>query len=264
LLVLAPLAGAGCSSWPGFDRPHAEAGAYVAFYQLNGRVQMQSDTPQGIQDNLGMRLEQFGLDERDDDVGGFLNIGDGFSGLDVDYLKVTMKNAAPGPLSEGFGVLQPGDLVTTKMELDEWRARYVASILDHTFRDGPRLEFGIGAAMAHRDLEFFPKRATGEGQILTAKDAGVPYLAARLRGSYGAVSLDLDWAWNDGFDLGGDFEGRLQDVELTGRYDFPGQDVMLFVGYRFSELPAKGHEGPLAYRADFRLEGYLVGLQLRF
>lgn len=258
------MAGSGCSSWPGFDRPHTEAGAYLALYTLRGRAKMQSQGASGVQDNPGMALSDFGVGARDDDVGGFLTVGDGFSGAELNYLKVTMADTTPGTLTAPFGTLALGEMVTTAAEMDEWRLRYVAKLLEHEFGNQTRVEFGAGAAVAHRRFEFFPKRASGDGQILTAKDRGVPYLAARLRGSRGPASINLDWAYVDGIDFGGDFDGRMQDVELTGRYEFVRQDVTVFVGYRFTELPARGQEGDFAYEANLRLEGYQLGMQLRF
>lgn len=263
-LVPVALALTGCSAWPGFDRPHVEAGAYLALYTLRGRAKMQSQGPTGVQDNPGMRLSDFGVGARDDDVGGFLTAGDGFSGLQLDYFKLTMKDSTPGTLTSDFGSLAQGEMVTTNVEMDEWRVRYIAQVFEYTFPTRVRVQFGIGAQLAHRRLEFFPKLASGEGQIVTAQDDGVPYVAARLRATYGPASLNLDWAYDDGVDFGGDFEGRMQDVELTGRYEFSRQDVLLFAGFRHSELPARGHENDLAYRADLRLEGLQLGMQLRF
>lgn len=253
-----------CSAWPGLDRPHVDAGAYLALYELRGRARMNSRVGGEVQCNPGMELKEFGVGERDDDVGGFLTVGDGFSGFELHYFKLKMKDTDPGTLGLPFGVLAAGETVTTAVEMDEWRVRYVAKLFEHTFARGARIAFGLGAALAHRDLEFFPKRVTGEGQILTAKDDGVPYLGARARASHGPLSLNLDWAYNDGVDFGGDFEGRMQDIELLARYEFVRQDVTLFAGYRYSELPARGHEDDLEYRADLRLQGIQLGLQLRF
>ncbi|MEZ5967361.1 MAG: hypothetical protein R3F56_26220 [Planctomycetota bacterium] len=263
LLVLAPI-GAGCSSWPGFDRPHAEAGAYLALYTLHGRASMQSPGAQGPTDNAAMRLSEFGVGDRDDDVGGYLTLGDGFSGAELNYFKLTMADTEPGALSAGFGVLQANELVTSDVEMDEWRLRYVAKLLEHAFDNRVRVEFGGGVAIAHRRLDFSVKRDTGDGQSFTAEDNGVPYVFGRLRGSYGAASLNLDWAYVDGIGFGRDFDGRMQDVEVTGRYGFGAQDATIFAGYRYTELPAQGREGGLAYRADLRLEGFQVGMQVRF
>lgn len=263
-MVLLALVG-GCSAWPGLERPYVDAGGYLALYRLRGRARMNSFTGSGSQSNPGMELREFGVGERDDDIGGFLSVGDGFSGFDFNYYRLTMQDTTPGTLSSAFGSLAAGEVVVTAVTMDEWRARYLAKVAEYTFPERIVVAFGVGLALAHRDLEFFPKQqATGAGQILTAKDYGVPYLAARLRGSYGVFSLTLDWAYDDGVDFGGDFEGRLQDIELLGRYEFLRQDVTLFAGYRYTELPARGHEGGLEYRADLRLEGLQVGLQMRF
>ena len=256
---------ASCSTWPGLDRPQVDAGGYLALYQLRGRARMNSDVGGTIQQNPGMEMKVFGVGDRDDDVGGYITVGDGFSGFDFNYLKLTMQDTSPGVLESDFGSLPAGTTVITAVDMDEWRGRYIAKVFEQTIQGRARVAFGVGAALAHRDLKFFPKQqSTGVGQILTAKDDGVPYLAARLRGTYGPISINLDWTYDDGIDFGGDFEGRMQDIELLGRYEFVRQDVTLFAGYRYTELPAKGHEGDLEYRADLRLEGLLVGMQLRF
>ena len=256
---------ASCSAWPGLDRPKVDAGAYLALYELRGRARMDSNVGGVIQNNPGMDLAVFGAGERDDDVGGYITVGDGFSGFEFNYFKLTMEDSSPGMLTSPFGSLDAGEVVLTEVEMDEWRARYVAKLFEHTFPNRLRVGFGLGGAVAHRDLKFFPRRQTlGDGQILTAKDYGLPYAAARLRGTYGPVSLNLDWAYHVGVDFGGDFAGRMQDIELIGRYEFVRQDVTLFAGYRYTELPAKGRENDLEYRADLRLEGFQLGLQLRF
>src|SRR5690606_20095169 len=215
-VVLAPA----CSSWPGLDRPQVDAGAYLALYELRGRARRSSlDAGGNIQRNPGMELSMFGVGDRDDDVGGWSSVGDGFSGFQLDYFKLTMKDTSPGILDTPFGELEAEEEVVTEVEMDEWRARYLAQILEHTFGE-VRVQLGIGLQLAHRDLKFFPKRVTtGDGQLVTAKDDGVLYAVARLRASRGPLSVTLDWAYDDGVDFGGDFEGRLQDIELLARYE---------------------------------------------
>lgn len=231
-------------------------------YRLRGNAKMQSTGPV---DNARMPLTDLGVGERDDDVGGLISVGDGFSGFEFGFYKLTMKDSTPARLTSDFGALQVGDEVVTGVEMDEYRARYIAKVFEQNVQKRLKVTFGLGGAIAHREFEMFPKEVgTGAGQIVTARDYGMPYVVARLRGTVGPVSLNLDWAYNDGVDFGGDFDGRMQDVELTGRYEFALQEVAVFAGYRFSEFPASGHEAELGYELDLRLDGWFIGGQMRF
>jgi hypothetical protein len=260
------LFGTGCTTWPGFDRPRVDASAYLAMFRLRGNAKMQSAAGGGgVVDNARLELDELGVGERDDDVGGLITVGDGFSGVDMGFYKLTMKDTTPGRLTSDFGSLLQGQEVITKVEMDEYRVRYIAKVFEQSIQKRLKIAFGVGGALAHRELEMFPKVVgTGEGQIVGVRDYGMPYVAARLRGTLGPVSLNLDWAYNDGIDFGGDFDGRMQDVELTGRYEFALQDVAVFAGYRNSEFPARGHEGEFGYELDLRLDGWFIGGQMRF
>jgi hypothetical protein len=112
-------------------------------------------------------------------------------------------------------------------------------------------------------MDFFPRRVDRSGQKVTISDDGVPYLSARLQGRVKAVRVVADYAYTE-WDFGGEFRGRRQDVEVKAAYEVTAEDVQVFVGYRWSELPAAGTHDGLAYRADFRLDGVFVGASMRF
>lgn len=266
LLVAALGVSTGCSSLPGFDRPQVDVAAHLAVYQLRGRARMQSIAGGGgLQENGNVDLHDLGVGERDDDVGGTISVGDGFSGTTLSYQKLTMQDSRPATVPTAFGALVPGDEVRTKVVMDELRLRYIGEVYELQLKNKVEFTFGLGGAIAHRDLELFPKRTSdGTGQILQIKDDGVPYLAGRGRATYGQTSVQLDWAHNFGLDFGGDFDGDLQDIEITVRYAFPLQNVSVYGGWRRSDLPAGGHMGPFTYAAAFVLEGYFLGAEMRF
>ncbi len=219
----------------------------------------------GVQDNAAVDIQDLGVGARDDDVGGTLSVGDGFSGFDLAYQKITMLHVDPTIVTTPFGALAPGDEIQTEIDMDEIRARYVGKAYELKLKNKLEFAFGVGGALVHRELKLAARRiADGTGQIIEIKDDGVPYLAGRARATYGPASLQLDWAHNFGLDFGGDFDGDLQDVELTARYAFPLQNVSVFGGWRRSDFPAGGHVGPLDWAASLVLDGLFVGAQMRF
>lgn len=255
----------GCSSWPGFADPRIDLGGVVAFYRLRGRARMQSAGAGGAQNNPAIALRDFALGERDDDVGASLSVGDGFSGFDVQYLKLTMRDTSTGTLTAPFGPLPQGESVFTVFEGDEIRGRYIAELLPLPLGDELKLSLGGGGVLAHRGLKFFPRSvATNSGPLLDIKDDGVAYVAARGRLSRGPVAAVLDWAYSPDLTFGGDFDGTLQDIELSLRYTAELQNVELFVGWRYSDLPVAGVAQGLDYAAKFRMDGYFVGGAFRF
>ena len=266
LLVAALGVSTGCSSLPGFDRPQVDVAAHLAVYRLRGRARMQSvASGGGLQENAAIDIQDLGIGQRDDDVGGTISVGDGFSGADFSYQKLTMAVAEPVTVTTPFGGLMAGDEIKTKVDMDEVRARYIGKVYGLQLKNQAEFTFGLGGVLAHRELEIFARRtADGTGQRLVIEDNGVPYLAARVRAQYGPTSLQVDWAYNFGLDFGGDFEGEMQDLEVMANYAFPLQNVSVFAGWRRSELPAGGHATPLAYATDLVLDGYFLGARMRF
>ena len=57
----------------------------------------------GVQSNPAQSTQQLGVSDRDDDWGGRINLGDGFSGLDFSYLNLDQKSSNEGVLTSDFG-----------------------------------------------------------------------------------------------------------------------------------------------------------------
>ncbi len=131
------------------------------------------------------------------------------------------------------------------------------------------LRLGIGAAITHREGEFevfrvTPQGNSGDQQKFDFKDDGLPYGTARARIDYMNLGLQVDYAINPDLTFGSDFDGNMQDLEVTLSYNFIDQGIALTAGWRRSEIPAEGREGSLAFDTDFRLEGFVLGLAATF
>jgi predicted porin len=161
--------------------------------------------------------------------------------------------------------LDAGDFVRTQVRMDEWRLRYIARVFEHETDNELRARFGLGATLAHRDLDFDAVEvSSARRQALHIKDDGVVYAAARAEVGYGALALRGDYGFSRNWTFGGDWHGDFHDLELTANYAFADQDVTVFAGYRRSELPARGQQSGQDFDADFVLDGFFVGARLGF
>lgn len=262
-LVLSLLAG--CAAVPGLDDPRVEFAPYYAAYRLGGDTSLQSGSGGSVVSNAPIDTSAFALNRRDDDYGGSLSLGDGFSGFDLHYLKLEMKALSATPLPAGWGALDAGDLVRTQVDLDEWRLRYIARVFAHETDNELSARLGLGAALAHRDLDFDAVEInSARRQTLHLEDDGVAYAAARAELGYGAMTLRADYAFSSDWTFGGEWHGDFHDLELAANYLFADQDLAVFAGYRRSELPARGQQSGLDFDADFVLDGFFVGVRFGF
>ena len=101
-------------------------------------------------------------------------------------------------------------------------------------------------------------------QRLEMKDDGTIYIAVRSRISYSGVALTADYAFSDGMNFGGDFEGTQEDIQITLSYTPENQRMELLAGFQYSGFPGEGRQGNLQYSNDFSLEGYYLGLAMNF
>ena len=152
---------------------------------------------------------------------------------------------------------------------NEYRLRYTWGFVDHEFANSGeypvRVQFGLGALLAHRNMSFQANEVAGaREQEIHMKDDGVPYGSARLRISWREFGGQVDYAYSPDIDFGGEFDGDLQDLELKLTFTLEDQGLTVFAGYRRQELPSLGHEGPFAFENDFKLDGYVLGLSFSF
>ncbi len=259
-----------CSSVPGFDDPEITIEPRMYLVRHEGKARMQSVTGGQIINNAAMDTSRLGQFERDESYGGVMAVGDGFSGLEASFNKFEIDDSKEAVLTTDFGALQGGDVVNSDMEYDEYRLAYVAEIYQHAFEIGEEEEIlwqlGAGGAMAHRAGDFNVREIGGEmaSQEIDFRDDGTPYLQLRTRASWRNFSAQLDWAFNPDLHWGGDFEGQMHDIEVLLRYQLEAQNLSVVAGYRWSDLPFSGQDEGLRYDADFRVEGYVLGVKFGF
>jgi len=252
-----------CASIPGFENPKTRAAVWALVYELEGSTSMQSG---GIPvDNPPMTLGRFGIGNGDTGFGMRLSRGDGFSGLELDYTVIDDDTIAGGTLTQDWGDLMAGDTVNTQFRMYDLRLRWM---LGQTWIDESEewgVGLGLGAIFGHRELTMDVVEVNGlRGQSLEMKDDGAIYLAIRSRISHSGVTLTADYAFSDGMNFGGDFEGTQEDLQIALSYTPENQRMELFAGFQYSGFPGEGRQGNLKYRNDFSLEGYFLGLSMTF
>jgi hypothetical protein len=258
---------AACSSLPGLDDPSARISPLLTFGKVGGEVGMQSATGSGgsVVDNPQMPVEEFGLDDSDSGYGLGLAFGDGFSGLEASYQELDNETTVNGTLSQDFGALRAGDTVNTESTFYELRASYVGEVLGFEPFTNWRFRAGLGAQLAHKELEFRVREVTGlRQQNLELRDHGVGYLGARVGLGWRQFLLHADWWISPDWNLGGEFDGTLQDVEVRASWTFEDHDATLFAGWRGSWLPAEDDVGGLRFDADFEISQLFVGGSFKF
>lgn len=268
-LLLAGLLSLPACTWiPGFEDPELSVSPYVAFYDLHGETSMQSFNP-GPVNNGSMDLRAFGFSGTETGLGAKAELGDGFSGLLFDYYRLDEIDRDKGTLEFDWGELDAGDMVTASAVMDEFRLSYIARFLGHEFqlRERPLdVGLGVGATIAHRRFEFDavqdPDRL--RRQKVEATDDGVVYAVGRARISWEGATLGADYGYSDGWEMGGDFEGEMQDLEIYLRYELENPRVILFGGWRRSELPISGVQDGLDYDMDLVLAGFQLGIGFEF
>ena len=261
----------GCASLPGFDSPELSFAPQLILYQLKGGAEMQSTLGNPTTE---MDSRSFGADDRDSSYGGVLGYGDGFSGLQATFYRYELDGNETGTLASDFGSVPAGSTVRSEFIMNELRLGYTAEVFQQSFtiredQDDLLLRLGLGAAITHREGEFKVFRVPAQGnsgdrQKFDFEDEGLPYGSARARIDYMNFGLQVDYAINPDLTFRSDFDGSMQDLEVTVSYNFIDQGVALTAGWRRSEIPAKGREGALPFDTDFRLEGFVLGLTATF
>lgn len=265
LLSLAPCALAACTAVPGFDDPQVTASAHLAMFRLRGNSALQSGSGGAIVSNPPIDVRAFGIDHREDDVGGMLAVGDGFSGLELHHLRFRTESVNSAPMPASWGRIDAGDAVRADADLSEWRLRYVAGFVDQEIGERLSLRIGAGGLLAHRNMDFAASEIGGARRHeIRIRDDGVVYATTRGEIAWGPAALRADYAYSDDWTFGGDWNGHLDDLEITASYAFEDQDATVFAGYRRALLSARGHESALTYDADLVLDGFFVGGRLRF
>lgn len=267
LVALVPLLGS-CTATLLYE-PRILVSPYLALNQVRGSVAAQSDPGGGapVQNNTAQSMRTFGQDHHDEDIGVRADVGDGFGGLRLDYYRMDIFTSHPGTLTDDWGALVQGDSVRMKVEMDEVRVGYLEPLFETkvTFREQPISFLGAaGGVLAHRNMRLRGQTDDGTRRQSFNVDGDVIYAAIRGRASWQNVAFDLDYALSPDLTIGGDFRGMQQDMEVRASYTLPLRDVTFFVGYRYSDIEAKGNGGNLAYDADLKIDGYQIGITVSF
>lgn len=251
---------------PGFDHPQVTLIPQYVLLRVRGDSSMQSADGSGdIINNSAIALSDMGLGDREEDVGGTIHFGDGFSGADLSYLRIDHETSTGQTLPTAYGAVRQGDVARPRFEMDEYRLRYAAAVFDHETDSGVRIQLGPGVLLAHRNGELSLSEVGRERrQAAKFRDNGIVYLGARSRFGYRGFALQADYAINPDVTWGGDFDGVLHDLEVTGSFTFEDQALRLYAGYRRSDLDTSGTAGPFAYSSDVVLDGYVLGVGFTF
>ena len=248
--------------------PRLVVSPYYAAYQMRGRLGMQSDSGSGPVDNNPQSLRNLGQDHYEDDYGIRVDVGDGMTGLRVEWYRASMSPTSTGVLDDDFGHLLANDVVQSNVRMNEYRVGYLQQVWEAhgALYDRPLdLAFAAGGILAHRDLELHARSTDlARHQDIDISDHGVVYPALRFRAGWQSLALVLEYAMSPDLSFGGDFQGLQQDVEARLTYTVPFQDIGLFVGYRYSTMSVEGVEGGLGFDGHLYLDGIQLGVTVSF
>lgn len=274
LSILILLALPSCvSSWPGLDDPTLTIAPEYTALRMKGKTRMESGIPPTRNSNL--TVQDLGADGREDNIGIRLSYGNDTSGFDFHYNRFEAHSSGLGEARDAWGAIPAPsgspltpDEVDTRVTMDEFRARYIASFTMWEDEDLEDYWFtaGVGLQVGHKEMTFDVRGITSNtGQKILIKDDLSPMLAIRLQAQRGQLGVRLDAAINDDWSVGtGNLTGRFYDVSLVASYYLDAQDLTVFAGYRRFNITSRGNEAHLEFDTDFVLDGYLLGVQFIF
>ena len=154
-ILLLALSLTACDVLPGLQYPELTLRPQYHALKLRGDSSVQTGVTGGAPvDNPSVDLENLGVRRRDDDVGGTLAYGDGFSGLELSFLQVDLGSTERGTTPNAYGNLATGARVSSEFFMDEYRLSYIARLFEHETDDELKFRIGAGPLIAHRDASF--------------------------------------------------------------------------------------------------------------
>ncbi len=258
-----------CTGLPGLDMPVIRISPRLHEDVQYGTTRMQSVQGGGVVDNAPQDMRQLGQNGHDEDWAIVASAGDGFSGAELEYRHIAIADTSTGVLGADFGAVPAGTTVSSKLAGDGWRLAYFGKFLGSTVAVGNQeIEFALAGAFAltHREMSFGVAEDgnTGVEQRIHFSDSVTPYFGLRGRVAWRDLSLDVDALVNPDISFGSDFRGTQEDIALTMRYRLEAQDVALLAGFRWLDLDTSGEEGGLRYDTGFRVEGFVLGVEIEF
>lgn len=268
LLLGSSLALAACESFPVPTDPRVHVSPYYAHYRLRGDASMQSNPGTGPVDNDPLSLDALGQGHYADDIGVRADVGDGFSGIRVDYYQMEIGPRGSTTLGEGFGAIPAGANAQAQPKMEEWRLSLTQEVYATKMRwrqEAVDMRFGLGGTWANRSMDLDVRGSDTSGGYEQKIDFGgdVFFGAARFRATLGQVSLDVEYALSPDLQTG-EWDDVAQDFETRLSYAVPFQDVTVFAGWRYATLDGSGSAGGLGYDADMTLDGYQFGVTVTF
>jgi len=252
-LLLAPLAGCGPFTLTG------EAGLARLSFAGDASYTLGPDLTNRGWNPANRVARDFGLD--DPAALPYLRLAGSLGFLDFTASAYRLENSGSGRLIADFGSLSRGQQVESEIALTNLRGALYPFDLADLVALGPfSLQPGIG-------LDLFDLEIEAEGSGVEERiDAYAPLPVAALRAK--ARWGDFEAVLEGGFmhlsgDFSRDFQGTFLDLEGLVRYR-PTPGLTLFAGWRRTTFDGEGESGRDAYRMDFAVEGWILGLGLRF
>jgi hypothetical protein len=254
-----------CALPPALEDPKLQFTPYLSVYEVTGKTRMQSfNGGGGVVDNNSINLRDMGGGHHDEDVGGRVDVGDGFSTFRVDYLRLDANSSRKNAIPDDWGALVQGDVVHMGTIMDEVRVGYVNEVWHGTFGEKERqvdVRVGLGAVLGWRNMKMeVVEDNLVRQQTIHADDDGSIAPAVRARASLRGWFLETEYAISpEGWSFGGDFDST-QDLEVRIGYQIPLQDVAVYAGWRWSQYEISGTEGSLRHDDDLTLTGFQFGV----
>jgi hypothetical protein len=161
-----------------------------------------------------------------------------------------------GTLNVNFGDLTIGTPVASTLDLTSAKVALSFDVLNlGVFRLSP------GVALDYFDIDTTVRATTVNAFETVDVSAPVPMPFLQLEGDLGVVAATLDAGWIhiDLEDAGGTFF----DLEALVRVQ-PFAHAEVFAGYRFLSIDADGDADGQDFRADLRLQGWMIGGGITF
>lgn len=182
-------------------------------------------------------------------------------GVDFWYEKMSISMStlwygqdSSGILDQDYGNIPQGSPVSTSADIIQFKAAVYYDLID----EGPfRLSPGIG--MEYMDLDF----SATFGGLTDSLDVGIPMpmLFLRAEGDIGPITASMEVGGFSADLLG--IDATLVDLDFKLRLN-PIPLVEVFAGYRMLLLDAKGDDGGQDFETDFRLHGWMIGVEIPF
>lgn len=162
-----------------------------------------------------------------------------------------------GTLSQPFGDIAPGSLVSTKLDFTAVQASWAYDVLD-----SETLHFGPGVQVSYYRLDLSADGGAVAGSEDIDSETFIPQLYLEGEIDLGAVSFVAGFGGMSVYQYH-DAEGSWWDTQFMLRAQ-PIDHMELMLGYRLIDMDAGGIASSRDFDVDARFEGWFLGAGLRF